>query len=331
MILKIAFIYQAPTSFIEKDLEMLGKQYKVNPLRFKRLRDVLKLFEAVRKADMTMVWFGKLHAFFAVLFSKILRKRIIIIAGGDDVARQTSLGRPYGIFGHPVKKWFGRFIFSHADRVIAISEYNYQEVLANTPVLPEKVILIAHGFDLGLFFRREDINKEDIVVTVGTIDAENYWRKGFYLIKDIARLLPKISFYIIGPHHGDVIKKLERGRPDNLFFPGPLYGVELVAMLSRAKVYLQLSEWESFGCALAEAMLCECVPVVYRGTALPEVIGDAGLYVECFEPKIVAQTVEKALQSTDLGPCARERIVEKFPLKKRQEALLKEVALSAAD
>jgi len=331
--MKILFIHQGAQSFVKKDLDILREKHEVRELKFSGkkglflnlLPDLWELLLGVIWCDITFSWFGKLHAFFAVILSRILGRKSVVVAGGDDAAMQTMIGRPYGIFSHPVKGWFGKIIFRLANRVIAISEYNYQEIIANTPVLPEKVKMIYHGFDPALFFHGEEIDKENIVITVGSIDAENYWRKGYFLIKEVARSFPKIPFYIIGLHDGDTIRKLERDKPDNLFFPGPFYGEELVAMLSRAKVYLQLSEWESFGCALAEAMLCECVPVVYRGTALPEVVGDCGYYVDSFDPDKIAVQIKAALKDEDLGKKARERIVSHFPLQKRRDLLLKTI------
>jgi len=132
------------------------------------------------------------------------------------------------------------------------------------------------------------VQKENIVLTVGTVDNENYWRKGFYLIKEVARAIPDTTFYIVGPQKDMATQWLEKDKPLNLFLPGALHGKDLVDILSRAKVYLQVSEWESFGCALAEAMLCECVPVIFNGTALPEVVGDCGYYIEKLEPNELA-------------------------------------------
>ena len=69
-------------------------------------------------------------------------------------------------------------------------------------------------------------------------------------------------------------------------FTGFVTDDELLGWYQRAKVYCQLSYYESFGMAAAEAMLCECVPVVTRKGALPEVVGETGFYVEYGESYI---------------------------------------------
>jgi len=308
-------------------MDILSSAYDIRTIQFVGLKHLIpylwQLSKGIIWSDVSFSWFGKLHAFFAVLLCKLFNKRSIVMAGGDDVAKQTATGRPYGTFSHPIKKWFGRFIFKYADLILAISEYNYKEIINNTTATPERVKLVYHGFDPNIFQRRENISKKDIVVTVGEVDPENYWRKGLYLIKAVASLMWKVQFYIIGPHKKGAIRRLQKDKPDNLFLPGALYGQELIKMLSRAKVYLQLSEWESFGCALAEAMLCECVPVVTRYGALPEVVGECGLYTDSFDPGEIANKIREAIErQAELGPKARQRIIDKFPLEKRREKLI---------
>jgi len=100
----------------------------------------------------------------------------------------------------------------------------------------------------------------------------------------------------------------------------------LAGLMSRSKVYVQASLHEGFGCALAEAMLCQCIPVVAKSTALPEVVGDCGFYLTSQSPEELAALISKALSADmKLGVRARERIKALFALEKRQDALLRTV------
>ena len=58
---------------------------------------------------------------------------------------------------------------------------------------------------------------------------------------------------------------------------------------------MQASRHEGFGLAVAEAMLAGCVPVVMNVTAMPEVVGDAGVLIESQRPEEVADGVRRAL------------------------------------
>jgi glycosyltransferase involved in cell wall biosynthesis len=67
--------------------------------------------------------------------------------------------------------------------------------------------------------------------------------------------------------------------PPNVSCPGFVPRAELRALYARAQVYLQLSDHEGFGVAVAEALAMGAVPVVADLPALREVAGTAGRYV----------------------------------------------------
>jgi len=166
-----------------------------------------------------------------------------------------------------------------------------------------------------------DIKKEDIALTVGSVISTYISEKGHMLFVESAYFLPDREFILVGTWVDEAIEELKRLAPPNVTFTDGLYGNELVRMYNRARVYVQASGYESFGCSLAEAMLCECVPVVSRRAALPEVVGDCGFYIDNLEPEELAHRIKQAMNS-DLGARARERIVKISPLEKRRSELL---------
>jgi glycosyltransferase involved in cell wall biosynthesis len=104
-------------------------------------------------------------------------------------------------------------------------------------------------------------------------------------------------------------------------FTGSVSDENLVAYYQAAKVYCQLSYYESYGMAPAEAMLCECIPVVTHRGALPEVTGDVGFFVQYGDIEGTATAIKQALQSQN-GKQARNRIIEKFSHQMREEQLV---------
>lgn len=288
------------------------------------LKNILELFRGVLWCDITVSWFGKLHAFFAVLFCKLMGKKSAIIAGGEEATNTHIDGKPYGLYAHPIKKWVVWFLFQLADKIVAVSKYNMKEILENTSVDPRKVHLVYHGFDSNHFKKNPDIEKDNMIINVGNINEENYSRKGVKTFVESAALLPHVQFYLVGPEQEghNTYKRLKAIASPNVIFTGGVYGKDLIKLLSKASVYVQLSKWESFGCSVAEAMLCECVPVVSNVTALPDVAGDCGFYVNGFAPKELADKVKEALNHPELGKLARERIIRTFPVEERRERLL---------
>ncbi|MCL4552683.1 MAG: glycosyltransferase family 4 protein, partial [Candidatus Marsarchaeota archaeon] len=136
-----------------------------------------------------------------------------------------------------------------------------------------------------------------------------------------------IQFYMIGEWQGKAVEKLQAEATPNVHFLGKLEDRELLDWYQRAKVYVQASLHEAFGCSMAEAMLCECIPVVSRRAALPEVVGDCGYYPSQLEPQELASRICDALQAPpEMGKKARARISGYFPLERRRHELLAAVA-----
>jgi len=323
--MKILFVHQGLQTFVKKDLDILQEAHEVRSIEFKGnfaglFSSLFHLWKGVVWCNLTFSWFGKLHAFFAVLFSKILRKRSMVIAGGDDIACVPEI--KYGIFCCWWKKWCPSFVFRFADLVIPVSRFNEKETLVNSKADPKKVRMIYHGFSSSLF-KKITARKENLVITIGSICSDTKIKKGLQLFVKAARLLPDTKFQLIGLDKDGTGEEFKRMSSKNVEFIGGVYGQELVEICSRAKVYVQASVHESFGCSLAEAMLCECIPVVSRNAAIPEVVGDAGFYLDELTAEKLAEKVRCALaMPEDFGRLARNRIIEKFPLVKRREELL---------
>lgn len=320
--MKIFFVHQRLTSFIKKDLDILQTAHQVRSLRFRGLQDVPALVSGTLWADLIFSWFGKLHAFFAVLFSNLLGKKAVVVAGGDDVAYEPEIN--YGMFVHWWKKWCPLLVFRYADLILSVSNFTHRETIENAKADPAKVRRIYHGFDLQKWHTMDNVAKENLVCTVGKVTNETLRKKGLELFVQSAAYMPDVPFAVIGPWYDNAIDRLQAISPPNVSFTGGLYGDSLLQIYNQAKVYVQASIHESFGCSLAEAMLCECVPVVSRRAALPEVIGDCGFYIDELIPEFVAVKIKQAL-NVNFGKKARERIANLFPLEKRRDQLLKEI------
>jgi glycosyltransferase involved in cell wall biosynthesis len=151
-------------------------------------------------------------------------------------------------------------------------------------------------------------------------------QKGQLPFVQAARELPDVSFVFAGKWLDDAVDELRAIAPPNLELTGWLSDDELHTAYRRAAVYVQASRHEGFGLAVAEAMLAGCVPVVMNVTAMPEVVGDAGVLIESQEPAAIAEGVRRALA---LGPeaphRARERVLTAFPMERRREGILRVV------
>jgi len=65
------------------------------------------------------------------------------------------------------------------------------------------------------------------------------------------------------------------------------------------------SFYEGFGLPPLEAMACGCPVVVSRAASLPEVCGDAAVYVNPLDPESIADGIQKAAMDEPLRKSLR--------------------------
>ena len=88
---KILFVCPTFSSFIQNDLDILRKHFDVRVAHYQGKNGIPKFVIATLKgvlwADVTFSWFADVHAFATVLFSKIFRRKSIVVVGGYEVAK----------------------------------------------------------------------------------------------------------------------------------------------------------------------------------------------------------------------------------------------------
>jgi len=309
---KILFLYRHNRSFVNQDYRLLIRRFIVKKLYVKGF-NIFKLPFYILNYDVIFIWFASVHAFVAVLFSRLFKKKVIVVTGGFDVAKTFT----YGLLRSSLFTLMVRYILKNADKVLAVSDFNKDEIIKNLGIY--NVFVVHNGVNTNYF--TPDGKKENMVLTVAYITKNNIRRKGLVSFIKTAFFLPDVKFVVVGKSlDKESFDFLKEQASDNVVFTG--YVPDLLSYYRKAKVYCQFSEYESFGLSLAEAMSCECVPVVTDKGALPEVVGETGFYVKG-DVDSIAKVVKKALKSN--GKNARKRIIKLFDVKKREKKLTKVV------
>ena len=162
-----------------------------------------------------------------------------------------------------------------------------------------------------------------VFVTIAKATENSIKLKGLESFSKASINFSDLSFIIIGKYDELSYNKLKKINP-KLVFTGEISHDRVYNWLKKAKVYCQLSYIESFGMGVAEAMSCECVPVVTKKGSLIEVVGDLGFYTPYGDEKTTAKSIKKALDIKDFKiKKIRKRIIDKFQLKTREKELIK--------
>lgn len=323
---KILLIYQDVTfykwipPFVKTDVEILKKHFDVKTLLFNFFpfnnKKILSLPSQIRDSDVVFIWFAGSHAFFTTLLNSIFKKPIVIVTGGYDVAKIKEM--KYGWMINPITKFMVKYALKHASKIIAISNFNKKEIEKNIGIKNAGLVYLSVD---GNYFTPSG-KKENIILAVSAVDSWNRARlKGLDMYVKVAKLLPDEKFLLIGAQK-DALEKLKEISPPNVEFIPPISRDELIKYYHKAKVFCQLSYYESFGLTVAEAMSCECIPVVTRKGALPELIGDAGFSVRYGEIYETVNAIKDALNDNKVGENARKRTIANFSLENREKKLI---------
>ena len=321
---RILYVHSRKASFVAIDRELLSEQHELTDLyQPGRWPNPLAVLRGVLGADLVFGWFASWHTFFPITLAWLLRKPSVLIIGGFDTANMPDIG--YGYQQGGLRQHASRWIMRRATRLITNSRYSLSEIERNTPLDPARIAVVHHGVPDP--FGTLPAEKDGSALTVGAIDHTTLVQKGQIPFVRAARELPETRFVFAGKWLDGAVEQLRALAGPNVELTGWLSDDDLHASYRRAAVYVQASRHEGFGLAVAEAMLAGCVPVVMDVTAMPEVVGDAGVLISSQETAEVADGIRRALA---LGPeaagRARRRILDAFPMDQRRDGLLSVVA-----
>lgn len=335
----IIYTYPIATAFTDRDIEMLRPYHTVKPLEFTNnpaklpfylILQFFQLLLLLPRTSKYLCFFAGYHSVLPVFFGKLFGIKVLIQSGGTDAMNMPEIN--YGNFR---KKWLRKatvYSFKNCSMILPVAEalvqcnYTYdlridrRQGLKNLiPDLQTPIRVIHNGFD-GDFWVDEEKPKQPfsfITVAVGITLANRAAVKGIDLILDMAERFPDYSFTLVGDPNF-------RSELPNVKVIGKLTPPLLKNEFNRHQFYLQLSTSEGFPNALAEAMLCGCIPVGSAVGAIPEIIGDTGFVLQQKDSDQL-QRLFLQLSNKDLAQLrtqARERIEQQFSYEKRQKALL---------
>jgi glycosyltransferase involved in cell wall biosynthesis len=314
------------SSFFAHDLATFRKRFTVEVLSLYPYRRDVHLdvmaspaaWLAVARCDVVFAWFGMSAA--VVMMASMLRKPSIVMAGGSDVVYVPEID--YGM--NPARRLRYHTVLAGyrlARKIRLASHSSFEDYLSLPGASADKAQPLYLGVDAQTFKPAGD--KQPRILSISYLSLKSIRRKGILTMIEAARLTPELSYRIGGRIVDEpAVDKIRQSAPANVTFLGYLDDSQLLRELQAAKVYSQLSYHEGFGMAVAEAMACECIPVVTERGSLPEVVGDSGFYVPVDDPQAAASAYRQAFAADGTrGARARSRVIERFDPKNRESAL----------
>jgi glycosyltransferase involved in cell wall biosynthesis len=328
---QILFIYPNNSTFVKNDYEILAKKFRIKKHHYVQSKSILRnlicqllvfifFLKNIRSSAAIFVWFADYHSFLPVLFGKIFSRPSFIVIGGYDVTYLPSI--KYGSFSNPIRSYCAKYSLENASLNLAVSDNLVND--AHKYVSKININVLYTGYSHQKLSFETDRKKIGIISVCGAFSLQRVYLKGVDLIIETAKILPNEKFLIIAADENLLRSNFEV--PQNIEVVASLPHEQLIAYYQNASVYIQLSLREGLPNSVCESMLCGCIPVGTNSGGIPIAIGDAGFIVDHRDPKLIADSITKALNCNLSDRIkARQRVINLFSLENRETQLLKKI------
>ncbi len=213
-----------------------------------------------------------------------------------------------------------------ATRIATVSEYSKNDIVENYKVLPNNIDVVYNGANQNYKPISED---EKIEVRKNFSDGKEYFIfiGALHPRKNIARLLQAFDNFIkessslckliiVGEKmfNSNEIKTSfqNMSHANRVIFTGRLEPAILNKLLASALALTFVPYFEGFGIPILEAFYCDTPVITSNKTSMPEVAGNAALYVDPFSVDAIKDAMLKISSDKDL----RNDLVEKARIQK---------------
>lgn len=190
-------------------------------------------------------------------------------------------------------------LLHQANKIISISETTKKDLIKFYKIPESKIKVIYHG--VSIKHTSKPIPKKykidsEYILYVGTVEP----RKNLIrLIEAYNKIKPKEKLVIVGASgwkNKDIYKKQNK----NIIFTGYIPDEDLNKFYSNAKIFIYPSLYEGFGLPILEAMACKTPVITSNTSSMPEVGGDAVIYVNPTNTNDIANKLKELLNNKPL-------------------------------
>ncbi|MGH9179935.1 MAG: glycosyltransferase family 4 protein [Acidimicrobiales bacterium] len=280
-------------------------------------------FRLPRDADVVFSWWWD-RSLVAAVMTRLRMRAPLVVTGASDVGNPVGL-RPERAM---VKNCAARLTASLAHANVAVSHVEASRVRRwRFP----RVQVVPLAVDTE-YFRPTGVQERDpfLLLTVLHLNHRSVERKGLLHVIDALERCDDRRFrlVVVGEDQGaasSVSRYAEtHGVADRVRLTGRIPRPEKRALLWSAGLYVQISAYEGFGYAVAEAMAAGCPTVTSSRGSLPEVTGGSA-YAYADTSVALAQAMTRAEADRDglqrAADATLARVTEELSFERREQRL----------
>ncbi len=202
-----------------------------------------------------------------------------------------------------------------ATHLITYSSSTARDLTKFFAVPAEKITVVFPGVDAayqavedaGLLasFRRQHGLPDKFILFVGTLEPRKNLPTLLQAYAEFRRMVKSNYKLVLGGGKGWLQQPVfaaieELGLQGDVMLPGYIPEHELPLWYNAADVFVYPSLYEGFGLPPLEAMACRTPVIVSNASALPEVVADAGVQVDPYQPHQWASALAQLCEDADL-------------------------------
>ena len=187
--------------------------------------------------------------------------------------------------------------------ILTVSEFSKGEILAWARIPDQRVVVVGNG--VGGAFVPEGPRYDPGFPYLLHVGSHKPHKNLARLLEALKRVPKDVRLLLSGPPDPVTVRHVERlALSGRVVFCGLIPEAELPAYYRGALALMIPSLYEGFGLPALEAMACGTPVLASNVTALPEVIGDAGLFVDPHDVESIAEGIRWLVDDSAL----RERL-----------------------
>jgi glycosyltransferase involved in cell wall biosynthesis len=254
-------------------------------------------------------------------------------SGPLSVARQVVTIHDVAFIDHPEGfnpkfRAFYRFLVPRlalrVRAVITVSAFSRERLIEWAKILPSHVHAIHLGVDQRFSPQQIDsierlrnalkIPSPYYILSLGAIVPRKNLPRLLAAWERIQRELPQEVWLVVAGEKGKSIifndVKIQK-LPPRVHLTGRVADEFLPTLYSGALAFVYPSLYEGFGLPLLEAMACGTPVLTSNVTAMPEVVGDAGLLVDPYDVEAIAHGIRRLVEDSALREELRKKGLER--------------------